>query len=192
MTRPQSRHTSAPIAHDPPPPPAPLIARYDAVVSLQVERSALTVVDRAGAEANRPHLASGPGFGTGPPAGAPAASGWNRISIETVCVARMKATLDFGAELVGDTREQLAMAIDDRWSDLASARSARASGRATPNYERIAAEVLLREDGQVEWAYTRRDDGAVPLPVPGVLSNGRTVLDSYVQNLLRLELMKAL
>jgi hypothetical protein len=164
---------------------APALAHYDAVLSVDMDRDALTIVDRQLAEQSRTELARAPGYAAWPPAPLGPETDLSTLSVEALVLARMKAVLDFGAKLAGSSGTALRTAIANEWSVLNTARQARAAGTTSPNYERIRAQVTVRADGSAEWGYSRTATSAQPLPLSGVQPDGRTSLDAYVQNQLR-------
>lgn len=163
----------------------PALAHYDAIVSVDVERDSLTIVDPPLAQQSRADLARAPGYAAWPPAPLGPQTDLSMLSVEALVLARMKAVLDFGAKLAGSSGTALRAAIATEWSVLDRARQARAAGTTSPNYERIRAQVTVRADGSAEWGYSRTATSAQPLPLSGIQADGRTSLDAYVQNQLR-------
>lgn len=159
-----------------------VVARFDAVVSARPERWSLTVLDRTLAEHSRSSLAAKTTYSQWPP------PGFEKLSmaaapIEQVLLARLKAALDFGTDLAAPTPEALDMAITRTWPGVA----------ADGSYERVIAEAEVYASGEVEWGYSHGGNAAPPLPVESMSGvsppNGKTALDAYVQNQLRLAVL---
>jgi hypothetical protein len=154
------------------------------VLVLDIERSDFAVI-----EAAVPGIAPGtfddtPGFSDDP---APAPS----APLAEKLLRRLLSVFGFGAGLPASSPAELSAQIDQRWANLAAMRGQRAAGQATPAFGRIAVEGLVRTDGRAEWSYQRGGNG-IPLPLPGNDATGATEFDRYVQNQVRLDLLRTL
>jgi hypothetical protein len=155
-------------------PPAPVVARYDGVLSLTMERSQFVVVDDARARTSRSEFTSSPGYSSAPH---PSAS----ASIRQLLIGRLLAVLEFGSDIRASSLTELEQAIDGRWGT-------QPLGRATDTYERVTVEGLVRADGTAEWGYTIGGGGReLPIsrqPAP------RSEFELYIQNQMRADLMR--
>jgi hypothetical protein len=170
--------------------PAPVVARYDGVLSLTMERSQFVVLDDQRSRENRTRFASTPGFSS---AAAPAAT----AGIRQLLIARLAAALEFGSDLALHSATELEAAIDERWNSVAELRQTRALGRSTDVYERIAVEGLVRADGTAEWGYSYGSGGRA-LPIPRRAASKaeriepRSDYELYIQNQMRADLLRML
>jgi hypothetical protein len=151
-------------------------------MSVDLERQALTILDTGLAERSRNELIADPVYSPWPPPGFEEVA-LSEARIELVVLARMKAALDFGAGLTGENGDELRTSVDVTWPALS----------AGGHYERVTGEASVRANGDVEWGYTHGGTSAPALPVEtmsGLSSkSGRTALDLYVQNTLRLAVL---
>jgi hypothetical protein len=167
--------------------PSPVIARYDGVLSLSMERSAFTIVDERRAARNRLRFTSSPDFSATPALGPNA-------GIEQLLKARLVAVLEFGSDLPANSHADLVAAIDQRWQGVAQARHARDRGETADAYERVRVEGVIRADGTAEWGYTFGSEG-VALPVQNRSASGsnsvapRSEFERYIQNQMRADLL---
>lgn len=168
--------SSTPLAEE-----SPLIATFVAVISGDLERHALTIVDRALAERSRDRLLSDPGFSSWPPPGFTDAP-LGEAPLEILVLARFKMGLDFRAGLDESTPQGLKRAIKAGWPKIASGRA----------YERVMADASLRANGDVAWGYSHGGP-ALALPVEAMARMkarpGGTPKDLYVQHNLRLAVL---
>ena len=165
----------------------PIIAQYDAVVSISVHQSAVTVVDRALAEQARSVLEADPGYAPWPPPGAAKAP--VDMSVDELVAARLLTYMTFGARLQGTLPEELWQAISGRWAKVAHLRSKGPLAETAAGLERVTVQAVLRSDGAGEWGYTHGAPGFEPLPIPArTAEGGRTELDLYLQNVVRADL----
>lgn len=176
MSHPIAQHSGTPSKR------APEVAKFTVVMAAEPERRALEVRDRRVAERARVQLVVHPQYTAWPP------PGFDRLRleeapIEYVILARAKAVLDFGAGLDAANRDELAASIRRTWPKVS----------ATGHYGRVTGDVTIYADGHTEWGYTLGGTSAPALPVDAMVGlsqkSGRTPLDLYVQNTLRLELL---
>jgi len=163
----------------PAPPAAPVVAKYQAIVSLDVEQAALVMVDKDLAERNRGRFTDTPGFSADPPPPADA-------SIETLLMRRLLSVMGFRSEIRASSAEQARAALSRRWPDVGT----HLASRAANNFERIVAEGIIRADGTAEWGYTHGLPNGDPLPISATANGGASELDRYVQGHLQAALLK--
>jgi len=155
-----------------------VVARYQAIVSLDVEQAALRIVDKDLAERNRGRFSTTPGFSADPPPPADA-------SIETLLMRRLLSVMGFRSEIRALSAKQARAALSRRWPDV---ETHRARGAAN-DFERIVAEGVIRADGTAEWGYTHGLPNGDPLPISATANGGGSELDRYVQGQLQAALL---
>jgi hypothetical protein len=181
MSSPQSG-TPAPGSHGPDPAEAPVVAKYQAMVSLDVEQAALVIVDKDLAERNRERFTDTPDFSSDPPPPVNA-------SIEALLMRRLLSVMGFRSEIRASSSEQARAALAERWPDVETQR-ARVQQRGVANrFERIVAEGVIRADGTAEWGYTHGLANGDPLPISATANGGASELDRYVQGQLQIALL---
>lgn len=181
MSSPQS---DAPTfgSQGPDPAEAPVVAKYQAVVSLDVEQAALVIVDKDLAERNRERFTDTPGFSSDP---APPAN----ASIEVLLMRRLLSVLGFRSEIHAWSSGQARAALARRWPDVETQRARVQQRGAANRFERIVAEGVIRADGTAEWGYTHGLANGDPLPISASANGGATELDRYVQGQLQVALL---
>jgi hypothetical protein len=154
-------------------------------MALEVERSEFTVIDSAATAITPGTFDVTPDFSNDP---APAAS----APLGEKLLRRLLSVFNFGAGPAAASVADLSAQVDGRWPKLAELKARRASGEATPAFERIAVEGLVRIDGTADWSYQRGFANGAGLPLQSAEVGGATELDRYVQNHVRLDLMQRL
>lgn len=109
-------------------------------------------------------------------------------TLEIFALAKIRALLDFGAELDGATPDQIRAQIDQRWPAIARARNSNGWAAPTARYNRLQVEAFIRADGASGWGYTVISGG---LPLPAFEGNDLKAageIDRYLQNMVRAEI----
>ncbi len=170
---------------------APIIARYTAVIGLNLERSDFDLTAAPDDAKSASGLESAPEWTHTP---------WSEIQgkahrqekvserLAVLALGKLKALLDFGADLPDGSSEQIRDAIDARWPEIAEARNGENAGQPAAAYERIQVEAVVRSSGVTGWGYTLSTSGS---PLPGLNVTDPTApdgFDRYLQNMIRSDL----
>lgn len=165
--------------------PAPIVAKFTALVSTEVLFSNLAV--EVEAEHALMTLRAAPEWVDAWPPRPLDVRTEHRQDVETLVIARLKTLFDFGAQLPDEEVGDLQRHMIARWPELLSPEAREAAEGEGP-YERISVTALVRADGNPEWGYERSPTSGRPLPLAAGDAKGRTELDLFVQNLIRSEL----
>ena len=181
MSSPQSG-TPASGSRGPDPAESPVVAKYQAIVSLDVEQAALVIVDKDLAERNRERFTDTPGFSADPPPPADA-------SIDRLLMRRLLSVMGFRSEIRASSSGQARAALVRRWPEVETQRVRMQQRGAANRFERIVAEGVIRADGTAEWGYTHGLANGDPLPISANANDGASELDRYVQGQLQAALL---
>lgn len=168
-----------------------VVAEYAATVSLITIQSGFSPRLPLGASIVD-SLSKPPGFAPWPPAPLASRQLSSTPSDQTLLLlCRLKLIFDFGAQIEGESSEELAKAIDLRWPAIAKLRAAMETGQASETYAQAAVTADVDSSGDSRWGYTSNVNGGEPLPLTYVAEDGkRTEFDRFLQNLVRLDLQK--
>lgn len=133
---------------------------YEAVVSLDLERSAVSLFPDAGGASS---------FG----------------AVLAPVLSQLKALFDAGAELPNGTGEEIRASVDARYPAIAQERRAGSASANEEPYMRFAVDATVWADNTATWGFEIPESGEFP---PGLESDEDRALDLYIQNLVRADL----
>jgi hypothetical protein len=188
-------------------PPPIVVVRYEAVVTIALEQSSLTINADAPRELAIRALLTPPQWTLRPwsaPAPEEVSSDISSAQFEEWALHKFKALFDFAAVLPDGTAEDMERHLLERFPLIGAVRNAPSPD--TSQYKRIFVHSEILQDGDAQWGFDLPEEGELPPGIPGLYlaDAGTTVdtsavgdshlidLDVFIQNTVRIDLQRRL
>lgn len=169
--------TSAITTNDPP--PILWAAKYEALISDDIQQSSLLLNDALPADQLTRALGVTPEWA---PQGWPPAA----TDAESLALAKIKILLDFDAQVDGSSSSDIRANLHQEFPAIAH------GGPAARSLRTFSVTALVRLDGQAEWEVFTSAEGQLPAGIPDDSLDSGSPLKKVIQNLARADVLRLL